>query len=208
MWLKIRQGGRPSQKLCRGGGSPSLWISSLDYRRWHQPHVTWVHVTQAIACLRYTCAVCCLFKSHQWTVCFRGKRISAVVSFWVAKKNIGCTLGFPRSKLVHDLNLFWAYHNAVRLCWLSKATPNRLQNALLHKGMIRLQEKMHVDTEFYGRQVPSRIILRAQLQTASEKQVSKGAAHKLQIKGDFENIKIFYDKIWSYSGLKMEWVHL
>jgi hypothetical protein len=88
IWLKIRQGGRPSQKLCRGGGSPSLWISSLDYRRWHQPHVTWVHVTQAIACLRYTCAVCCLFKSHQWTVCFRGKRISAVVSFESPRKTL------------------------------------------------------------------------------------------------------------------------
>ena len=60
--------------------------------------------------------------------------------------------------------------------------------------MIRLQEKMHVDTEFYGRQVPSRIILRAQLQTASEKQVSKGAAHKLQIKGDFETSRYFMIK--------------
>lgn len=154
--------------------------------------------------------MCCLlsFQIASMNSVLQRKENIGSCQLWVAKKNIGCTLGFPRSKLVHDLNLFWAYHNAVRLCWLSKATPNRLQNALLHKGMIRLQEKMHVDTEFYGRQVPSRIILRAQLQTASEKQVSKGAAHKLQIKGDFENIKIFYDKIWSYSGLKMEWVHL
>lgn len=34
----------------------------------------------------------------------------------IAKENIWLHIGFPESKSVHDLNLFQAYHNAVRLC--------------------------------------------------------------------------------------------
>lgn len=39
----------------------------------------------------------------------------AVVSS-VAKENIWLHIEFPESKLVHDLNLSQAYHNALRLC--------------------------------------------------------------------------------------------
>lgn len=53
---------------------------------------------------------------------------------YTAKKNIWLHIGFPKSKLVHDLNLLQAYHNAVRLCWFSKAIHNRLQKALASQG--------------------------------------------------------------------------
>lgn len=48
--------------------------------------------------------------------CASEKKTVAVVSFKLPRKIFGCVLGFPKSKLVHDLNLFSAYHNAVRPC--------------------------------------------------------------------------------------------
>lgn len=57
----------------------------------------------------------CYFLLHEWTVGFPETRMVAVVSS-VAKENIWLHIEFPESKLVHDLNLSQAYHNALRLC--------------------------------------------------------------------------------------------
>lgn len=59
---------------------------------------------------------------------------SGSCQLYTAKKNIWLHIEVPKSKSVHDLNLLQAYHNAVRLCWFSKAIHNRLQKAPASQG--------------------------------------------------------------------------
>lgn len=135
-WLKIWQGGKTRcQRPCRKGGRLSLHISSLDCRRCWAP-VTWIHLPlKSTHCLRYASSRCAavVFLNHT-SEQHAFERTVAVVSFQLPRKTFGCTQGFPESKSAHDLNLFWAYHNVVRCCWLSKATPNHLQNTPASQG--------------------------------------------------------------------------